>query len=80
MFVLTADFLQILGNRAKDMGLLSLPIPMQMDTDFPIVQYVDDTLIIMERDPRQLFFVKTLLYNFSESIGLKVNYSKSASQ
>lgn len=31
----------------------------------------------MEGDPRQLFFLKTLLYNFFESTGLKVNYNKS---
>jgi len=38
--------------------MLSLPIPMQTDTNFPIVQYADDTLIIMEDDPMQLFFLK----------------------
>lgn len=31
----------------------------------------------MEGDPRQLFFLKTLLQNFSNSTGLRVNYSKS---
>jgi hypothetical protein len=77
LFVLAADFLQVLVNRAKDMGLLRLPLPIQADSDFPIVQYADDTLIIMEGDPRQLFFLKTLLYNFFESTGLKVNYNKS---
>ena len=75
--VLAANFLQVLVNKAKDMGLVSLPIPMQTDTDFPIVQYADDTLTIMEGDPMQLFFLKTLLHNFSESTGLKVNYNKS---
>lgn len=59
------------------MGLLNLPIPMRTDSSFPIVQYADDTLIIMEGDPRQLFFLKTLLHNFTSSTGLKVNYSKS---
>jgi hypothetical protein len=55
LFVLAADFLQVLINKAKNMGLLSLPIPMQSDTNFPIVQYADDTLIILEGDPRQFF-------------------------
>jgi len=31
----------------------------------------------MEGDPRQLVFLKTVLQNFSESTGLKVNYNKS---
>lgn len=77
LFVLAADFLQVLINRAKDMGLLHLPIPLQNDHNFPIVQYADDTLIIMEGDPRQLFFLKTMLQNFTASTGLRVNYSKS---
>jgi hypothetical protein len=77
LFVLAADFLQTLVNRAKDLGLLKLPLPIQSDNDFPILQYADDTLIVMEGDTRQLFFLKTLLQNFSESTGLKVNYNKS---
>lgn len=76
-FHLYSDFLQVLINKAKHMGLLNLPIPLQSSHDFPVVQYADDTLIIMEGDPRQLFFLKTLLQNFSESTGLRVNYSKS---
>ena len=77
LFVLAADFLQGLVNRPKDMGLLKLPIPIQSEPDFPIVQYVDDTLIIMEGDSRQIFLLKTILQNFSDSTGLKVNYNKS---
>lgn len=77
LFVLAADFLQSLINKGKVMGLINLPIPLQIEKDFPIIQYADDTLIIMEGDPRQLFFLKTILQNFSESTGLKVNYSKS---
>ena len=45
--------------------------------DFPILQYVDDTLIFMEGDARQLFFLKALLNSFADSTGLKVNYNKS---
>lgn len=52
LFVLAADFLQDLINKAKDMNLLKLPIPLQSDSDFPVLQYADDTLIIMEGDPR----------------------------
>ena len=77
LFVLAADFLQGLVNRAKGMGLLNLPIPIQSEPDFPIIQYADDTLIIMEGDVRQIFLLKTILQNFSDSTGLKVNYSKS---
>jgi hypothetical protein len=30
-------------NKAKDMGLLSLPINVGYTLDFPIIQYADDT-------------------------------------
>jgi hypothetical protein len=51
LFVLAANYLQALINIAKDMNLLKLPIPLQSSSDFPMVQYADDTLIIMEADP-----------------------------
>jgi hypothetical protein len=72
-----ADSLQSMINEAKDMGLLQLPIPTNSSSDFPVVQYADDTLIIMEGDTRQLFFLKSLLNSFSMSTGLKVNFNKS---
>jgi hypothetical protein len=48
LFVLAADLLQSILNKAKDLGLLKLPISLQCSTDFPILQYADDTLVIME--------------------------------
>ena len=59
------------------MNLLKLPLPIRCTNDFPIVQYADDTLIIMEACSRQLMTLKALLHSFSESTVLKVNYSKS---
>jgi hypothetical protein len=55
---------------------LTAPIP-QPSEDFPIVQYADDTLLIMQADARQLLFLKSLLNSFADSTGLKVNYRKS---
>jgi hypothetical protein len=74
---LTADFLHTLLNSAKDRGLLALPVPTFNQSDFPILQYADDTLIFLVGDARQLFFLKSLLNSFAESTGLKVNYNKS---
>ena len=56
--------------------LLKAPIP-QLTTDFPIVQYADDTLLSMQADARQLIFLKLLFSSFADSTGLKVNYRKS---
>lgn len=64
-------------NKGKDMGLLSLPIPLDSTPDFPVIQHANDTLVIMEGDPNQLFFLKSVVNTFAESTGLKVNYRKS---
>lgn len=77
LFVLIADLLQSILNKAKDLNLLQLPIPLRCSTDFPIIQYADDTLIIMEACSKQLLTLKALLHSFGESTGLKINYSKS---
>jgi hypothetical protein len=77
LFGLAADFLQTLLNKAKDQNLLQLPIPLNFTSDFPILQYADDTLIIMEASARQLVFLRSLLQTFASSSVLKVNHSKS---
>lgn len=77
LFVLAADFLQSMINKARSMGLLQQPIPTSSSEDFPVIQYANDTLIIMEGDTKQLFFLKSLLNNFSLCTGLKINFSKS---
>jgi hypothetical protein len=51
LFVLVAKLLQILINRAASMNLLVTPIPQPMN-DFPIVQYTDDTLLLLQADAR----------------------------
>jgi hypothetical protein len=48
LFVLTVDLLQSIVNKAKDMGLLRLPLNVGYCTDFQIIQYTNDTLLIME--------------------------------
>jgi hypothetical protein len=37
LFVLATDLLQSILNKAKDMDLLSLPIPLNSSTNFPII-------------------------------------------
>jgi len=76
-FVLAAELLQFVVNDALIKGHLKLPIT-QPSSDFPIVQYADDTLLIMEADVNQLVLLKGLLDIFALSTGLTVNYSKSS--
>lgn len=47
LFVLAADLLQLVINEAAARKLLLYPIAENFPGDFPIVQYADDTLIIM---------------------------------
>jgi hypothetical protein len=78
LFVLAANLLQSIINKASHMGLLKLPIKVGFITDFPVVQYVDDTLLIMEACLLQLFTLNALLNTFADFTGLKVNYAKSS--
>ena len=58
-------------------NILSLPIPTR-STDYPIVQYADDTLIVLPALDSQLIALKDMLHNFAASTGLRVNFTKSS--
>jgi len=58
-------------------GQIALPIP-YYNSDFPVVQYADDTILIMQADINQVLHLKSILSLFSASTGLKVNYNKSS--
>ena len=77
LFVLAAELLQYIVNDAMQNGLLHAPIP-YYNNDFPVVQYADDTILIMQADINQVVHLKQLLAQFTESTGLKVNYHKSS--
>jgi hypothetical protein len=76
LFVLAADLLQSMVNQAKTHVNLNLPLPSRAGNDFPIVQYADDTLVILEACPGQLLILKDLFASFATATGLKVNYNK----
>ena len=46
LFVLAAELLQYVINNAYQQGHLTLPIP-TASNDFPVIQYADDTIIVM---------------------------------
>ena len=77
LFVLAAELLQYVVNDAFHQGLFTLPIP-QPTNDFPIIQYADDTILLLEADVSQLLHLKGILQNFATSTGLVVNYAKSS--
>ena len=65
LFVLAADLLQSVVNKAWQMGILKHPLSDTFGGDFPIVQYADDTLLILSADARTLFNLKCLLRSLS---------------
>ena len=77
LFVIAAELLQFVINDAYQNGHLTMPIP-HASNDFPVVQYVDDTILILKADLAEVRHLKTLLDTFAESTSLKVNYHKSS--
>ena len=72
-----SDLLQSAVNDLLQRGDIQLPITTS-DPDFPIIQYADDTLLIMPAVEDQIVALKGLLKIYSESTGLHINYHKSS--
>jgi hypothetical protein len=77
LFVGVAELLQAIVNELFHTVVLHAPLPIP-NTDFPIVQYADDTLLIMQACPMQFLALKNLLDQFAAATGLCVNYAKSS--
>ena len=75
--MLSADLLQSILSKAKDTGLLRLPLAQHCGQDHPVIQYDDDRILVMEACLEKLFFLKAILNSFIESTGLHANYQKS---
>ena len=45
--------------------------------DYPVIQYADDTILVIPASEIQLSHIKKLLPHYATYTGLKVNYSKS---
>jgi hypothetical protein len=65
LFVLAANLLQCIVNKAHAQRLLQLPIPSYDNAGFPIIQYADDTIILMKVSQRELLYLKALLETFA---------------
>jgi len=45
--------------------------------DYPIIQYADDTILLMPACPQQALIIKNILNKYEQSIVLKINFHKS---
>jgi hypothetical protein len=75
LFLVVVDALQQIIKRFSREGHLLHPII--DDTPCPIIQYANDTLILIQGCPDQARLLKEILDTFSASIGLAINYDKS---
>jgi hypothetical protein len=75
-YLFGSDLLQSAVNDLVSQGLLHRPIE-TYDMDFPIIQYADDTLLILPAQLEEIKVVKDTLIKFSKSTGLKINFNKS---
>lgn len=78
LIVMGAKLLERIVNRAFHLGLLSKPINENDDSGFPIIQYVDDTLVLLKASLMEVCCFKALLNMFAQSTDLKVNFAKSS--
>jgi hypothetical protein len=78
IFVLAADLLQSTINKSFRQRILRAPFSPDYGMDFPVIQYADDTLIIMPADQDQVRVMKDILEKYAQSTSLKINFHKSS--
>jgi len=54
----------------------SIRHPLTNDGPCPVLQYADDTLVVIRGEPEDVQCLKATLDSFAEAIGLKINFSK----
>lgn len=77
LFAVAADLLQCVINSEYKYGTLLPPFPQRPENPFPIIQYADETILIMQANEDQLDTLKNVLHNITLSCGLVVNFHKS---
>jgi hypothetical protein len=77
-FVLTDDLLQPAINKAFRDGIIQAPFSSDFVMDHPIVQYCDDTLIIMSACSHRVTVMKNILEKYDLSTRLKINFHMSS--
>lgn len=77
IFAIVADLLQCAINHEYDNGTLVPPFPQSADSPFPVIQYANDTILIMKVEESQLVLLMETLLKIEQPSGLKVNYHKS---
>jgi hypothetical protein len=75
LFIVVVDVLQQAIKRTALNGLLRHPV--LEDQPCPVLQYADDTLIVIQGEVQQAEILKEILDDFANTPGLKINFAKS---
>jgi hypothetical protein len=75
LFLIIVDILQKIVQCLLEEGMRNHPIVSNLPC--PIIQYVDDMLILLQGDPDQARLLKEILDTFSTTTELHINYDKS---
>ena len=69
LFVSVGDLQQTVVNAACEEGLLHVPIAQPASEDYPIIQYADDTIVVMPACEVQLRNMQGVLQAYAQSTG-----------
>lgn len=77
LFNIAANCLQKMVQNAQDSSQVTGLVPHLIDKGVAILQYADDTIILMQGRVEKVRNMKLLLYLFEQMSGLKINFMKS---
>ena len=63
-------------HQAQIVGLVIGLIPHLIQNGVSILQYADDTILMVQDDLEQIIHIKLILYMFEAMSGLKINFIK----
>ena len=76
LFNIVADMLALMIRRANEKGLVGGLVPHLVDGGVSILQYVDDTILFLDQNPKCAKNLKWLLACFENLSRMKINYDK----
>lgn len=77
MFNLVADALAVIIAKAQERGLIKGVVSHLIPGGVSLLQYADDTVLMIECEENYILNLKFLLYCFECMSGFKINYHKS---
>jgi hypothetical protein len=77
LFDVVGDGLAMMIKKEKDEGIISGLVPHLVDDGVAILQYADDTILLMEDSLENARNMKFILCMFEQVSGLEINFHKS---